>query len=62
MCERMEGEAAAGTAVDLNAFGILTDRLGRTFARLGIKRISRDVTPPTLDDIARELAEQEAAE
>jgi hypothetical protein len=56
-CERMEGEAAAGGAIDIDAYGTLTDRLGRCFARLGLKRVSRDVTP-TL----RQYIEQEAAE
>ena len=29
-CERMEGEAALGNEIDLDAYGTLTDRLGRT--------------------------------
>jgi hypothetical protein len=28
-CEKMEGEAAAGNEIDLDAYGTLTDRLGR---------------------------------
>ncbi len=44
-CEKMEGEAAAGRAIDLDAYGQLTDRLGRCFARLGLKRRAKDVTP-----------------
>lgn len=47
-CERMEGKAAAGEDIDLTAYGMLTDRLGRTFARLGLKRRPRDVTPDPL--------------
>ena len=47
-CERMEGKAAAGEEIDLTAYGMLTDRLGRTFARLGLKRRPRDVTPDPL--------------
>jgi hypothetical protein len=47
-CERMEGRAAAGEEIDLVAYGMLTDRLGRTFARLGLKRHARDVTPDPL--------------
>jgi hypothetical protein len=54
-CERMEGEAAAGQAIDLEAYGTLTDRLGRAFARLGLKRVARDVGP-TLGDLLREDA------
>lgn len=41
-CERMEGEAAAGKEIDLDAYGTLTDRLGRCFQRLGLKRQARD--------------------
>jgi hypothetical protein len=42
-CERLEGDAAAGAAIDLETYGKLTDRLGRTFQRLGLKRQPRDV-------------------
>jgi hypothetical protein len=48
-CERMEGEAAAGLAIDLEQYGQLTDRLGRAFHRLGLERKPRDVTPDPLD-------------
>jgi hypothetical protein len=52
MCERMEGDAAAGAQIDLNAYGTLTDRLGRAFQRLGLRRQARDISP-TLSDILR---------
>jgi hypothetical protein len=32
----MEGRAVAGEAIDLDACGQLTDRLGRAFQRLGL--------------------------
>jgi hypothetical protein len=51
-CERMEGDAAAGNPIDLETYGQLTDRLGRAFQRLGLKRQQRDVGP-TLSDILR---------
>ena len=54
-CERMEGSAAAGQAIDLEVYGTLTDRLGRAFARLGLKRVARDVGP-SLGDLLREDA------
>jgi hypothetical protein len=60
MCERMEGEAAAGEKIDLDAFGALTDRLGRAFHRLGLKRQSRDVTP-NVHDYLRRIAEEDKA-
>ena len=37
-CERLEGEAAAGNEINLEVYGALTDRLGRCFQRLGLKR------------------------
>ena len=43
-CEQMESRSAAGEGMDLDLFGKLTDRLGRTLQRLEIKRIPRDVT------------------
>jgi hypothetical protein len=45
-CEKMEGEAAQGNEIDLDVYGTLTDRLGRCFARLGLKRQAK---PPDED-------------
>ena len=42
-CEKMEGEAAAGRDIDLDTYGQMTDRLGRCFHRLGLRRQARDV-------------------
>lgn len=53
-CEIMEGQAVAGKAIDLEMFGQLTDRLGRTFQRLGLRRKARDVTP-TVAEYLRSL-------
>ena len=47
-CEKLEGRALSGEEIDLDGYGQLTDRLGRTFQRLGLRRVPRDVTP-TLD-------------
>jgi hypothetical protein len=58
-CERMEGDAAVGAQIDLEEYGRLTDRLGRCFHRLGLKRQARDVTP-TLSDILAEDAAEDA--
>lgn len=60
-CERMEGEAAAGNAIDLDAYGTLTDRLGRAFQRLGLKRHAKDVTPSVDDYVAHAAAADEEA-
>jgi hypothetical protein len=43
VCERMEGETAAGHPIDLDVYGTLTDRLGRCFQRLGLKRQPKPV-------------------
>ena len=44
-CEIMESAAVAGQPFDLDAYGQLTDRLGRAFQRLGLNRVMHDVTP-----------------
>lgn len=58
MCEKLEGEAAAGKDVDLDVFGQMTDRLGRCFNRLGLRRQARDVGP-TLGELLREDLDQQ---
>jgi hypothetical protein len=52
-CEKLEGEAAAGNDIDLETYGELTDRLGRAFHRLGLKRQAREVGP-TLGELLRQ--------
>ena len=59
-CEKMEGEAAAGNDINLEVYGTLTDRLGRCFQRLGLKRQARDVMP-TLAEYLASLPPDEAA-
>jgi hypothetical protein len=44
-CEIMESAAVAGEPFDIETYGQLTDRLGRAFQRLGLKRALHDVTP-----------------
>jgi hypothetical protein len=42
-CEKLEGIAATGADIDLEVYevyGKITDRLGRAFHRLGLKRVS----------------------
>jgi hypothetical protein len=43
-CEALEAEAVSGREFDTETFGQLTDRLGRCFQRLGLKRVARPVT------------------
>jgi len=52
-CEKMEGEAAAGHDIDFEQYGQLTDRLGRCFARLGLRRQARDLGPTLSDFLPR---------
>jgi hypothetical protein len=51
VCEKMEGEAAAGAQIDLDAYGTLTDRLGRAFQRLGLKK-QRNIGPTLSEYLA----------
>jgi hypothetical protein len=60
-CERMEGEAAAGHEIDLEAYGTLTDRLGRAFARLGLKRQPRTVSVPSVEAYLEHVAKRKEA-
>jgi hypothetical protein len=60
-CERMEGEAAQGREINLETYGALTDRLGRAFQRLGLKRRARDVTPPSVSEYLAHVNKQNEA-
>ena len=42
-CELLEGQAVQGHQIDDELFGRLSDRIGRCFHRLGIKRVARVV-------------------
>lgn len=44
LCERLEGEAAAGGDFDADAYHAATDRLLRVLTRLGVERRAKDVT------------------
>jgi hypothetical protein len=45
-CEELETRALAqGEDIDLDQYGQLSDRIGRCFQRLGLKRVTRDTTP-----------------
>ncbi len=51
--EKMEADAIAGGAIDLDAYGALADRLSRLFARLGLKRVAREISNPIVDHFSR---------
>jgi hypothetical protein len=42
-CEKMEAKSVTGEEIDLDLFGTLTDRLGRTLQRLGLRRVPKVV-------------------
>jgi hypothetical protein len=44
-CEKMESAAVAGVPFDLEVYGQLTDRLGRAFHRLSLRRVAHEITP-----------------
>jgi hypothetical protein len=51
MCEKIEGRAVAGEDVDPDQYGTLSDRLGRSFRRLGLKPPRDDAGPGPLGKI-----------
>jgi hypothetical protein len=52
-CEELEAKAAIGDgAFDIEVYGVLTDRLGRLFDRIGLERRSKDITPTLADYLA----------
>ncbi|MGC1863419.1 MAG: hypothetical protein WA733_20440 [Methylocystis sp.] len=62
-CELLESQAVAGEEFDIETYGMLTDRLGRAFQRLGLRRVPKDATVSLADVLARHRAEEvEAAE
>jgi len=58
-CEKLEAKAVAGEAIDLDLYGQLTDRLGRTFGRLGLKRVARDITPSLAEYITQTYGDRD---
>jgi hypothetical protein len=60
-CEKMEGQVAEGIEIDLDGYGQLTDRLGRCFMRLGLKRQARNITPPSIEEYARHVHDRSGA-
>jgi hypothetical protein len=61
-CERLEGQAVLGAEFDLDTYGQLTDRLGRAFQRLGMKRVPRDITPSLSQIVAKHKTTEKPAE
>jgi hypothetical protein len=64
LLERKFVDANGAKPADLQMYLSATNTLRRLLEAVGLQRRSKDVTPPTLDDIAREIdaaAEQERA-
>ena len=61
MCEKLEGEAAGNKQISLTDYGMLTDRLGRAFHRLGLRRQPRDVNELDPLEYARRFDAEEVA-
>jgi hypothetical protein len=57
--EANDAELYAGKPIDLPIFVMLQNAQRRALLAIGLKRVPRDVTPPTFDDIAREYDEAE---
>ena len=54
--EKLEGHLSVGAEINLDIFGRLVGHYRRVCETLGIERRTKDITTPTLDDIAREIA------
>jgi len=52
-CEALEARLAAGEQLDISEYTALTSTLVRVVTRLGIARVPKTVSPPTLSDILR---------
>lgn len=57
--EGMTARSISGEVpLDVDAFGKLADRIGRTFQRLGIRRVPKPVGPQSMVEYARLLRER----
>ena len=55
--ELMEADSLIGKPLDLDAYGALSDRLGRCLNRLGIKRVAKVVPNALADHFSRPYSE-----
>jgi hypothetical protein len=56
MSESVEADFIRNLAFDSEAYGVLCDRLGRLFGRLGLERKSKDITPSLRSYLAEKAA------
>jgi len=62
IAEMMEARLANGETINITEHSQLSSTLTRLATRIGLERRGRDVTPPTLDQIAQEIDDERAAE
>jgi hypothetical protein len=61
MIESNEADWLGGDAVDLSNYFMALNVQRRILVTLGLERRSKDVTPPTMDEIAQRIEDDEAA-
>jgi hypothetical protein len=59
--ERLERRLSVGEVIDTDLYGRIAGHYRRVVETLGIERRARDVTTPTLEEIADEIAAEEEA-
>lgn len=60
--EKFAKNGKGASAEDLDLYARISNSLRRHLETIGIKRVSKDITPPTLDDLARQFEQEEAAD
>jgi hypothetical protein len=61
--EKFAKKGTGASSEDLDLYARISNSLGRHLDRIGLKRVAKDITPDTLEDIAAEIeAERNAAE
>ena len=60
--ERLEGRLSLGDSIDTDLYGRVAGHYRRICSELGIERKARDITPPTLAEIADEIHATREAE
>jgi hypothetical protein len=56
--EQLEAKLADGADIDIAEYTSLTSTLVRVVSRLGINRVSRDITPPSVQEYLAHKAKQ----
>jgi hypothetical protein len=59
--QRFAKKGTGASSEDLDLYARISNSLGRHLDRIGLKRVARDITPPTFEDIRAELDAEKAA-